>query len=87
MIEGSVLSNVILDTGCSQTMVWQDLVPSRQKMVSEAVTVRCAHGDTALYALAEVEMELECVKLNVKVAVSESLPVSSLLANQAPRHC
>ena len=60
-------------------MVWQDLVPHKKKLVGEEVTVRCAHGDTALYPLAKVEMELEGMKLNVKDAVSESLPVSVLL--------
>ena len=56
------------------------LVPAKKKLVGEAVTVRCAHGDTALYPPAEVEMELEeDMKLNVKAAMSESLPVSVLL--------
>ena len=41
--------------------------------------MRCAHGDTALYPPAGVEMELEDMKLNVKAAMSESLPVSVLL--------
>ena len=79
MIEGSKVSDVILDTWCSQTMVWQNLVPAKKKLVGEAVTVGCSHGDTALYPLVEVEMELEGVKLSVKAVVLESLPVSVLL--------
>ena len=78
------MSDVILDTGCSQTLVWQDLVLAKKKLFGKAVMVRYmyAHSDTALYALAEVEMELEGVKLKVKGVVSERLPVSVLLGTE-----
>ena len=50
----------------------------------EAVAVRCAHGDTVLYPLAEVAMEVDGVETRVRAAVSEKLPVSVLLGTDAP---
>ena len=51
IVEGTVVEDVVLDTGCSQTMVHMRLGsrgPCR-KLDGEAVTVRCAHGDVVLY--------------------------------------
>ena len=42
-----------------------------------AVTIRCAHGDTVLYPLAEVEMVVDGIPLQVEAAVSDTLPVSA----------
>ncbi len=42
-------------------------------------TIRCAHGDTALYPLAEVELEVEGRRIVVEAAISETLPMSVLL--------
>ena len=42
------------------------------------MTVRCAHGKMVLYPLAEVEMELDGVKMIVQAAISDTLPVSML---------
>ena len=80
-LQGKHVPDVVLDTGCSQTMVWQNLVPAGKKVIGEAVTVRCAHSDTVLHPLAE-EMELEGMKLKVKAAISESLPVSVRLGTE-----
>ena len=43
------------------------------------VAVRCARGDTVLYPLADVELELEGERVQVIAAVVEHLPVSVLL--------
>ena len=75
VVEGTMVQDIILDTGCSQTMVREDLAKTSKMLEGEAVTVRCAHGDTVLYPLSEVELELAGKKLKVKAAISESLPV------------
>ena len=64
-------NNVLFSDAGTRMSVW--------KLIDEEVMVKCAHGDTALYLLAEVKMELEGMKLNVKAAGSESLQVSFLL--------
>ena len=59
LVEGVVVSDILLDTGCSRTMVQSELVPEDRIIPGEAVTVKCAHGDTVLYPLAMVTLTLE----------------------------
>lgn len=65
-VEGTEAEDILLDTGCSRTMVRRELVPEEKIVEGEAVTVRCAHGDMVLYPLVEVELELEGRKRRVK---------------------
>ena len=57
----------------------QDLVRKGKELEGEAVTICCAHGDVSLYPIAEVDLELEGVQMQVKAAVSNTLSVSVLL--------
>ena len=59
IVEGQAVTDVLLDTGCSQTLVRSDLVPAAKRVEGDAVTIRCAHGDTVLYPLAEVTMTVD----------------------------
>ena len=83
-VEGQMVSDIVLDTGCSRTMVHRDLVDGRKYLNGEAVTVRCAHGDTVLYPLAEVGLTLDDVPITVVTAVSETLSTSVLLGTDVP---
>ena len=76
-VEGAVVSELVLDTGCSKTMVRRDLVPEENLLPGEAVTVLCAHGDAMLYPLAYVDMEMEGMQLRTKAVIAKELPVSS----------
>jgi hypothetical protein len=40
--------NILLDTGCSRTLVHQNLVPESKIQEGEAIAIRCAYGDTVL---------------------------------------
>ena len=84
VVEGKRVSDIVLDTGCSRTMVRKELVDEEKNLEGRAVTVRCAHGDTVLYPLAQVELKLDGVAVQVEVAVSDSLPVSVLLGTDVP---
>ena len=84
-VEGTAVSDILLDTGCTRTMVRRDLVPEECLLPGEAVTILCAHGDMALYPLAKVRIEVEGVGMEVKAAVSESLPVAALLRTDTPQ--
>ena len=53
-VEGIHVEQIVLDTGCSRTMVRQDLVPESKIIEGDAVTIRCAHGDTVLYPIAQL---------------------------------
>ena len=84
-MEGTQVHDIILDTGCSRTIVCQDLVPIEKKVPGEAVTLRCAHGDTVLYPMANVNMEVNGITLGVRTALSNTLPVLVLLGTDVPQ--
>ena len=85
-VEGQQAMDILLDTGCSRTMVHKSLVPEQKLKEGEAVTIRCAHGDTVLYPLACVRLEVDGlhVPIIVDAAVSETLPTSVLLGTDVP---
>ena len=75
VVEGTPVERILLDTGCSKTLVRQDLIPKKKILDGEAVTIRCAHGDTVLYPVAQVQ---------VVVDGSETLPMDVLLGKDVP---
>ena len=84
MVEGQLVSDIVLDTGCSRTLVHSDLVSDEKLRQGDAVTVQCAHGDTVVYLLANVELEVHGQAVSVEAAVSETLPQSVLLGTDVP---
>ena len=84
LVEGRYVTDILLDTGCSRTLVHRDLVAPGSMLEGEAVTIRCAHGDVVLYALAEVGVEVDGKVIKVDAAVSDTLPVSVLLGTDVP---
>jgi hypothetical protein len=79
LVEGQEVGKILLDTGCSRTMVQRALVPGHKYLEGDAVTIRCAHGDTVLYPLAKIDMVVDGMPIKVEAAVSEILPVPVLL--------
>ena len=84
MVEGTEVHDMVIDTGCSRTMVRQNLVPDNKMKAGEDIMVRCAHGDIVKYPLADVELDIDGVAVTVTAAVSERLPVSALLGTDIP---
>ena len=84
VVEGRAVTDVLLDTRCSRTVVRKELVPQKKMIDGAAVTIRCAHGDTVLYPLAMVDIEVRGKKMAVEAAVSETLPMSVLLGTDVP---
>lgn len=74
-VEGIPVPDILLDTGCSRSLVSRTLVPTQKLLPGKAVAIRCAHGDTVLYPLARVEIEMDGQSLEVEAAVSETLPM------------
>ena len=69
MVNGHKVSDIMLDTGCSRTMVHGKLVSKEQLIEGEAATLRCAHGDTVLYPLAEVVVKVDGCTVKTVAAV------------------
>ncbi|KAL5474387.1 hypothetical protein EMCRGX_G026329 [Ephydatia muelleri] len=59
LVEGKMVESIVLDPGCSKTLVHHALVPHKKMLQGEAVTIQCAHGDNALYPLAKVNLVAE----------------------------
>ena len=62
----------------------QNLVPEKKIRKGETVAIRCAHGNTLWYPLAEVEIKIGGQELKVEAAVSDTLPMSVLLGTDVP---
>ncbi|KAL5475937.1 hypothetical protein EMCRGX_G025817 [Ephydatia muelleri] len=84
LVVGRKVSRILLDTGCSRTMVNQKCVPSDKILDGKTISIRCALGDTRLYNLAEVTVQVQGVKMQVEAAVADNLPVDVLLGTDVP---
>ena len=78
-VEGKQVPDILIDTGCSRTMVHEGYVPKDKLLQGVAIAIRCAHGDTVLYPLAQEELEVAGRKVTVEAAVSKTLPTAVLL--------
>ena len=83
-VNGQCAKNIMLDTGCSSTMVHRNLVPEAQILDGESAVVRCAHGDSVLYPMAEVNIEVDGCTISAVAAVSDTLPMDVLLGTDVP---
>ena len=83
LLEG-VPVEVLLDTGSARTLVRSDLVPEGKVLEGKRIGVRCAHGDTAYYHIAELEVEIGGRTISIRAGVSERLPVQLLLGRDVP---
>ena len=83
-VEGKSTDDILLDTGCSRTMVHTDFVMPGSVSKTQQVTIRCAHGEAVSYPIAAVNMEIDGVRIRVKAAVCKTLPVSVLLGTDVP---
>ena len=57
---------------------------SRKNYRGDVTTIRCAHGNTVLYPLANIEMKVDDQVIQVEAAVSATLPVPVLLGGDVP---
>ena len=83
-VEGQFVPEIVLDTACKRTMIRKELVPPWKIIEGDIATIRCAHGDTVLYPLANIHMEVDGRAFEVEAAVSTTLPVSVLLGGDVP---
>ena len=83
-VEGQMVQDILLDTGCTRTMVRADLVPPEKFLEGDAVTIQCAHGDTVMYPIANVAIQVDGLEIEVEAAISERLPVAVLLGKEVP---
>ena len=70
---------MLIDSGCSLTMVRANQIAPSKIDAEETVPVLCVHGDTESYPTTEVEFSLGGIQRKARVVVAPSLPVPVLL--------
>ena len=83
-VEGTAVNGIMMSTGCSGTMVGRDLVVKEKLMEGKDAVARYVHGDTVLYPMAQVCMEVDGCMINTTAAVSDTLPMAVLLRKDVP---
>ena len=73
LVEGQFVEDIVLDTGCSRTLVRGNLVRRENLIPGRVITVQCAHGDIVMYPVASVEMETQGNTFTVEAGVSDKL--------------
>ena len=82
-VDGKVVSDILLDTGCSHTLISKDLVPD-DRLLDRTIEIQCAHGDCVEYPLAEVEITIDGKNFEMLAGVAERLPAAMLLGEDVP---
>ena len=82
-VNGQRAGEILLDTGCSRTMVHSRFV-CKEELLKESTVVRCAHGDFTEYPMAKVYIEVDGQEFSTVAAVSSNLPVDVLLGTDMP---
>ena len=77
-VEGQ-LTELLLDTGCSKTMININLVPAEKIDKGKMISMQCAHGDMKQYPTAVLDIEINDKKYKVDAAVVDGLPRPVLL--------
>ena len=68
-VEGGAVDNILLDTGCSRTLVHQEWVPRGRMLDREGLAIRCVHGDTVLYPITLLQDVVGMRTMEVRGAV------------------
>ena len=84
LVEDVDIDDILLDTGCSRTVVRRELVKPNKLIQGKFVEIQCAHGDTISYPVALVDLLIKGRKITVEAAVSDTLPQSVLLGVDVP---
>lgn len=74
---------VLVDTGCSQTLIRDGVVPN-PKPTEKEIQLQCIHGDTRLYPIARVKLEIAPHNAVLQVGVIPRLAYSLILGHDWP---
>ena len=83
MVEGNPVK-MLLDTGSARTLVRRELVPEGRVLGGQVVAVRCAHGESVRYPLADISVEIGGKQRVIRAGVCDKLPVPILLGRDVP---
>lgn len=78
LVEGKP-AELLVDSGASCTLVHQALVAQEKIKTDDQLHIKCAHGDSALYPTANIEININGKLYHVRAGVSPTLPRPVLL--------
>ena len=78
-MDGRRPAQMLIDTGCNQTVVLSRLISKNRLDHQDTVPILCTYGDTKCYLTAWMEFQIESWVCQSKVTVALSLPVDVLL--------
>ena len=84
VVNGFLIDDLLLDTGCSKTIVRRDLVGEERWLEGESTIIKCAHSNAIAYPLATIELEIQGKPELVDAAVSDTLLQSALVGTDVP---
>ena len=84
MVEGAQVKLLLDIYRERRTLVWRELVLEGKVLAGKVVVVRCAHGKSVRYPLADVDVEVGGRQFTMQAGVSHNLPVQMLLGRDVP---
>ena len=84
VVNGFLVDDLLLDTGCSKTIVRRDLVGEEQWLKGESTIIQCVHEYAFAYLLATIELEIQEKPALVNTGVSDTFPQSVLVGTDIP---
>ncbi|KYO40987.1 hypothetical protein Y1Q_0013733 [Alligator mississippiensis] len=76
---GDTIIPMVVDTGCSQSMIWADLMPTQLGSPKTPVSMVCIHGDSYTYECRRLWLSLMGRTEEIAVRLAETLPCPMLL--------
>lgn len=83
-VDRSPVTNILLDTGCTSTIVHEKLIPQRRK-ISGKVVIHCAHSNEVSYPLTKVQITFDEQTFTLEAGMFHTLFTSILLGTDVPQ--
>lgn len=77
-------AKALVDTGSTQTLIHNSLVPEDEYSTQNAIKVCCVHGEVREYPTAEIYLTVQGQTFLLHVAVSSQLPYEVVLGQDLP---
>ena len=78
LVNGRHVDDIVLDTGCNQTMVHSSLVGKDALIPGLSVDIRCAHGDVESYPVVNTTIVVQDQELDIQACVEWSEQLRSV---------
>lgn len=81
---GDTIIPAVVDTGCSQSMIWAELFPAHLGILESLVSMVCIHGASYTYECRKIQLTVLSHTEEIAVGLAETLPCPMLLGVDWP---